>query len=701
MNMFLSAPRFTRLSLAGALALGLATLSGCGIGSITTGSTGPVSMATISGNVHGGQQPVTNSTIQLWTVGTTGYGSAGVNLLGSTVVKTSLTDGSFNITGDYTCPSASTLVYITASGGNPGMTVGTNNAALKLAAPLGPCGNLGAGTFVVINEVTTAAAAFALGQYFTPTFGTSSPDTFGAPNTAQAQVGIANAFATVNNLVNTATGNAVTSGSLTGPAGTITTTPESAKLDTVADIIASCVNSDGSGTSPCQTTLFADVTPTGALPATDTLQAAVYMSLNPTSNNANGSVANLTALYGLQTAQSPFVGAAAQPTDWTVGILYTSATALLEPQNIEADAAGNIWVVSEGSSALGNLAELSPTGTPLVSSVLTSGSLTLTALNPRNIAIDLNGNVFVPTSSSSGTLFEYNPSSAAVTSINVGKSPYGIAIDGNNNVFVGAQSATATFELSEFVNGNLSTNSEVQYPLVGQASISTFATNVAEPEYMAFDSTGALWFDPGSSSTANTTVYQLSNINTSSCGTPPFASLCQVTSNTTQNTYASVTAGPLAEPWGLAADTTGMWVANALSGTNSLTLLTSPTTGNDFGTSASVVGPHYLAVDGAGNVWAPSKTVSPGGVSEFSSTGTVLSPTTTPVGFSHTGISISVSSSVNGGITIDPSGNVWIADNVAAGATDANSVFEIVGAAAPTVTPLPLQLKNGTVGMKP
>jgi hypothetical protein len=695
MTLLLSAQRFTRISLAGALALGLATLSGCGMGPSMGSSPQATPLVTLSGMVHGGQQPVTGATIQLLTTGSSGYGSAGTNLLGSNVVKTDPT-GSFSITGDYTCPPGA-LVYITASGGNPGLTAGTDNTGIKLVSALGPCANLTPGTFLVVNEVTTAATAFALGQYFTTTFGSSSPDTIGAPNTTQAQAGLANAFGTVNNLVNINSGNAQTAFTTSGAAGAVTITPEFAKLNTIADILASCVNSDGTSTSPCETTLFPDVTPTGGLPPTDIFQAAVYMSLNPTSNNAAGSSANLTALYGLQGGTAaPFVGQGTQPTDWTLGIMYTSATALLEPEEVAADASGNIWVVSNGSSTNGNLAELSPAGIPLVSSILTSGSTSLTVNNPRNIAIDLNGNVFVPSSSSSGTLFEYNPSSAAVTSINVGKSPYGIAIDANNNVFVGAESASATFELSEYVNGNLATTSEVQYPLVGQASISTFATNVAEPEYMAFDSAGNLWFDPGTAATTGTTVYQLSNINTSSCGTPPFTGVCQVTSNTTQNTYTSVTAGPMLEPWGFAADTTGMWVANGAAGNNSLDLLTSTTAGTDFGSTSSIDGPHFLAVDGAGNVWAPSKAVSPGSIAELSSAGTILSPTS-PVGFSHVGISISL----NGGVTIDPSGNVWIADSVAPGATDANSVFELVGAAAPTVTPLAAQLKNNSVGMKP
>ena len=114
--------------------------------------------------------------------------------------------GGFNITGDYTCPSASSLVYIVASGGNPGLGGTVNNTASVLVAALGACGNLNNNTFININELTTAAAAFALGQFFTPTFGSSSADTIGAPSTNL--IGITNAFATARNLVSIATGTA-------------------------------------------------------------------------------------------------------------------------------------------------------------------------------------------------------------------------------------------------------------------------------------------------------------------------------------------------------------------------------------------------------------------------------------------------------------------------------------------------------------
>ena len=101
-------------------------------------------------------------------------------------------------------------------------------------------------------------------------------------------------------------------------------------------------------------------------------------------------------------------------------------------------------------------------------------------------------------------------------------------------------------------------------------------------------------------------------------------------------------------------------------------------------------------MDGAGNVWISNRGTN--GVTELSSNGTILSPVatapaTSPIGFVHP------ANTTGNQLAIDPSGNVWIANNTTN--TNANSIFEIVGAAAPTVTPNALALKNNAIGVKP
>ena len=110
--------------------------------------------------------------------------------------------GNFTITGLYHCPSLDAQVYLVASGGNPGLSAGTDNAALTMMAALGSCGNLSSSTFVNIDEITTVASVYSLAPFMSAGGGAN----LGASG-ANAP-GLANAFATVNNLANVANGTA-------------------------------------------------------------------------------------------------------------------------------------------------------------------------------------------------------------------------------------------------------------------------------------------------------------------------------------------------------------------------------------------------------------------------------------------------------------------------------------------------------------
>ena len=121
----------------------------------------------LAGVVHGGQQPVSGATIQLYAVGTSGYGSTATGLISPSAQATpgiALTDanGNFNITGQYSCPMGDPEVYLTATGGNPGLAPGTNNSAIVLVAALTDCNTLQANaakTTVILNEATTVASS--------------------------------------------------------------------------------------------------------------------------------------------------------------------------------------------------------------------------------------------------------------------------------------------------------------------------------------------------------------------------------------------------------------------------------------------------------------------------------------------------------------------------------------------------------------
>jgi hypothetical protein len=265
------------------------------------------------GLVHGGQQPVTGATIQLYAVGTTGDGSASTPLLSP--APTSDANGGFNISGAYTCPSPSSLVYIVASGGNPGLPPGTNNAALSMMAALGPCGNLSPSTFIYINELTTVAAVYPLAPYMT-----SSSAVGSAPGDAAA---LAAAFTLASYFANTATGTTPGTGI---PAGT--TVPVE-QINTIGNILATCINSTGgvSGDNTACGTLFLLTTPTGLPPATDTVTALLHLANDPTLNTAS--------LYDLVTPTAPYQPSQPQtPPDLSVRLTvpsgFTASTAELD-----------------------------------------------------------------------------------------------------------------------------------------------------------------------------------------------------------------------------------------------------------------------------------------------------------------------------------------------------------------------------------
>jgi len=497
-------------------------------------------------------------------------------------------------------------------------------------------------------------------------------------------------------------------------------TPESAKLNTIADILAACVNSAGgtSITTNCGQLFAETVTASGAAP-TDTLQAAVYMSLNPTSANGNSTFPtnctappvgsptpnNLCALFSLvQASGAPFT-AGSQPTDWTLGIQYTDITTsqavLTAPLSLAVDSSGNVWVGNDlGGTSDGSLGELSPTGTPLFGSnfPFNTATSTLTAAGIRNIAVDLNDNIWLATSGGSSYLYEFqpgtNPVTTAIPTAHLSKSTWGLTIDGSDDVFVSEQSSSAvsTANIYEFPAGVIT--NEVEYPEDSGAEL--------RAENLAIDATSGhnLWIDAGSN---NNLMIQLSNITpcTPSGGQP---ATCTVSTASGANAYATIAAGSPTAPQAIAAGVGGIWFAN--NGGSTLNFI--PLTGNTAGTpvvaggATTMSGPKFIAVDGAGNVWtAGNAQTSPGSVEEVNSAGTVLSPSNTGnspfnvIGFSHAGLT------TGAGVAVDPSGNVWVADNLATGSTSGASVFELVGAAAPTVAPVAASIKNGTVGTKP
>ena len=333
----------------------MAGLSGCS--SQSTGS-GVKAVAGIRGNVHGGQQPVANSTIRLYTVGTTGDGSSATPLLTQTV--TSDANGNFSMEGLFSCTNA-TYVYLTATGGNPGLPSGNSNIALMNA--FGPCSSFTSGTFVVINEVSSVAAVSALAPFM------SSPSSIGSGSSDASS--LASAFASASVLVNPLTG--LSPGSNV-PAGLAVPTP---LINTLGNVMAACINSSGgiAGDSTACGQLFALTTPANTTPPADTLSALLNLANNPSLNTAS--------LFGLVSPSAPFQPQlSAAPSDFHVALMPQAGSPALQaspssvsfantavgfssaPQTVTLQNSGTAAVSLSGISVAGiNAADFSQTNT--------------------------------------------------------------------------------------------------------------------------------------------------------------------------------------------------------------------------------------------------------------------------------------------------------------------------------------------------
>jgi len=600
-----------------ALATLVLLLSGCTAGlSPTTGSTVTTpAKPVIAGRVHGGQQPVSGSTIQLYAVGITGLKSASTPLIAATVISDQ--NGNFNITGDWDCTSntatygVNPLLYIVASGGNPGISSGTNNTAITMTAAIGPCSGITASTFISLDELTTVAATYALAPFMA--------DVTHIGASGANATGLVNAFNTANLLANTATGFAPGSGLPSNATVPIN------ELNSLADILASCVNT--SGVDGTCSTLFAAATPSGGSAPAD----IVGVILNIASSPAN----QATALFKTIPSTPPFQPTlASAPNDWTVAVNFTGG-GLNAPTSLALDASGDAWVANAAGNAV---TELSPAGTQLTGSTGYTGSNNI--FGAQGIAVDKAGNVWladtllssvVKLSLSSGAV----QSSTSYTSGGI-SGPLGIAIDSQNNVWV-----------ANFAGGSVTELNSTGTPL-GSSPLTASGT-LQSPYGIAIDAAGNAWVTDNASSD----VVEFNN-------------------NQLLLSGSGDTDGAILAPEGIALDANGRaWTTYQGSNSVSYFLSGSQTTVPTPYTGGGLSMPVAVAIDGQGTVWiANSQTF--GSISKLNaSQSSPLSPAT-GLGSLNTPSSIA----------IDASGSIWTAN-----AGD-NSVSEFIGIAAPATVPL-------------
>jgi streptogramin lyase len=486
-------------------------------------------------------------------------------------------------------------MYLVATGGNPGLGAGTNNTALALMAALGSCGNLNSSTHIVINELTTVAAVYALAPFMATNSGAPGASLSSSAGNTQ---GLTNAFATAKNLAD------VGGGAVPGPTLPAGATAPTAELNTLADILAPCINSNGS-TGECSS-LFTDATPSGGSAPTNTIDAALDVAQNPSNN--------VSALYNLVTGTAPFqptLGSA--PNDWTVAINFTDAT-LNAPAALVLDSSGNVWVVNTGGSSL---TEFSNSGTVLSGvSGYTGGGLN----GPRFAAIDISGNIWLTNANNS--ISEFSTSGVAVT----GSSGY---TGGGLNSSEGIAVLTGgRIIIANNGNNSLSIFSTAGVPASGSSGYT--GGGLHAPFGLAVSPSNVVWVPDGNSI------------------------LSEFTNNGVPISSGGFTGGGLNSPQGVAIDHSGnIWVTNnggaSLSEFNSSGTAISTSSGY---TGGGLVDPTQIAVDGLGKVWITNH----GGncLSEFSNSGTALSGSS---GYTGGGLGNP------GGLGIDSSGNVWIPDS--------------------------------------
>lgn len=559
-------------------------------------------------------------------------------------------NGGFTITGDYVCPNPASQVYLLASGGNPGLAAGTNNFAITMIAALGNCGALLPTTQININELSTVASVTALQQFMV--------DSTHIGTSASNALGLQNAFLSVPNIETLASGTA-RSASLLGN-GSVPAT----KINTIADILAPCVNSLSAASSAC-TSLFAAATPTGGSAPLDIATAMLSIA-----THANSKV---PALFSQITPAAPFLPSlSAAPNDYTIGVTYTGG-GLSAPGLVVIDAAGDAWTANcpncqQPGSGTDSLVGFGPQG-----AVLSGATGYTTNIHmPQGIGFDTLGNLWsvdvaagatpdqIVKMSSSGVVatgFPYTSPALA--------HPLGIALDQAGNAWITNQNLNSALKIGPSgttVAGPVTSPGFFAPSGIGiDGNGIIFAAGAGSSSILKFNSTGTVLSGPGKGFTGAGINVPISIA---------LDSGDHVWSVNNQNNSISEIFGqdgtPISGPGGY--------------------------TGGLYQTS-------FISIAGDGTVWiadcrvnCPNEINAPDNVLHYNVNGTILNQgtsTTVVDGFQDTNLS------TVGTTAIDKSGNLWVTNNTG------GSLTKFLGIAAPVVTPLAQGIAANQLGTRP
>jgi len=402
---------------------------------------------------------------------------------------------------------------------------------------------------------------------------------------------------------------------------------------------------------------------------------------------ATNPINNVSAIYSYGGASGPFQTPASlsiAPADWTIGVTYGSVSKgsgspyiLGGPELLAIDSLGDVWIANYSSTA-GSLTELSPTGQPLLN-VLNTGQI----VYPAGMVIDPNDNVYVsdyeqhPVSTTifNNQVVEYTETGGSIA-FTVGNGPGQMVSDPSGNIFIVETSSTVNSVVGPGALEEIPAGSTVTSPTT-PVQIGSTGQLWSKNSGIVMDQNYNIWIGgAGNSAHVYPYTYSYSGGPTWTLGTP-------------------ATPSCLTKGYGAAIDSTGnIWLPNGGLATGSVCEVYASSSGSVSGPSTAYTGgglayPYYVAVDGAGNLWVTNDTTSVEAVSEFTNSGTALSPSG---GFVHTFAETYA-------IAVDASGNVWVGNyNVTGNGTTYGYITEIVGAAVPTVTPIAAGLPSSVGG---
>jgi hypothetical protein len=662
---------------------------------ISTSGTGPA----LDGTLLAGNLPVTGAQIGLYAAGTSGYGSAAtlISPPGQNAFATTDSNGKFTISAGYSCPQANSQMYIVALGGTPSGASGPN-PSLAFMSALGPCSSLST-TRAVVNEITTVASARALAPFAANPLTTGLNPYLNIGTSSGNTAGLANAFASVNNLVNFESGQPLAE----TPAANATV--PYAAINTLADILSPCAVSTGglAGDGSVCGTLFTLANPyrdyigetvySGT--PTDTLQAAFEIAQNPnyplqaSPSNLQAAIDGLTLYATFVTPASPYQPILATiPDDFSISLNFSNSTGTGSSMNWSAlavDSAGNLWISDAGTNSV---RELNNQG---VATIPGAGYTTSTLIAPGPIAIDSNGYMWTCGQDGLTELNFVGQESSGSPFLGSGLTTAGcsgLVMDGTGNIW--ASTALSVSKFDKFGN-----------PLspAGGYTIATSPTDstvVGLDQPIAIDDSGNVWV--GVSTSVYSGFLSLAELNNASglpnylSPLPPAGPPSNFVDTQGYPSETQIAIDSSGNVWG-AASTPGCAGGNlfkvpAYAGTGTTITVSSAPSAipnvDPFFCSAGV------AIDGSGTVWTSNQ----GGTS-----GEVV----TPPNIAGYNPSLSantlsyVSPSIGNGpryAAVDGSGNVWVL-------LQDNTVTEFIGVAVPAVTPLSVAVKNKKLGAKP